>query len=393
MDPGYSELLRLDLDGRADAARGAEAARPCSPDDKAGWPNGRRPRDDVTDVAVRAVGGPNYIAARAGDGVNIDDAPLPSSFPFLADPGGRARNYNVPGDGHDAASGSGEREGRRMTKTRVLRRWDGGGDGRHRSPSSAASSPATDRTRAGAAPLPTPSPRPATEASVSRRSRQPGRGASPRDVESLVALGLAYQQRARETGDPSWYPKSAGVLRRARASGARSRVAAQRARLARAGAAPVPRGARASGGAPSRSQPGERTRLGRGRRRARRARPLRGGVRGVRPDGGARARRRPRTRASRTRASCSAGRAAAIAAMRLAVEGRRLRAEATRGRASSSASSTVRSDGSGRRARAATASRSRVPGLRPRARRPRAGRGRARDVGTGDRPRAARGRA
>jgi hypothetical protein len=62
-----------------------------SPADPAAWPNGRRPRDDVTDVAVRVVGGPNYIAARAGDGVNVDDVGLTSTFPFLA----------VPADGRD----------------------------------------------------------------------------------------------------------------------------------------------------------------------------------------------------------------------------------------------------------------------------------------------------
>ena len=39
--------------------------------------------------------------------------------------------------------------------------------------------------------------------------------ANPRDVRSLERLGLAYQQRARETGDPSYYPKSEGALRRA----------------------------------------------------------------------------------------------------------------------------------------------------------------------------------
>jgi len=37
----------------------------------------------------------------------------------------------------------------------------------------------------------------------------------PDDVRGLDLLGLAYQQRARETGDPSYYTKSAGVLRRA----------------------------------------------------------------------------------------------------------------------------------------------------------------------------------
>lgn len=39
--------------------------------DQAGFPNGRRPNDDVTDIALRVVGGANYIAARAGDGVNF----------------------------------------------------------------------------------------------------------------------------------------------------------------------------------------------------------------------------------------------------------------------------------------------------------------------------------
>ena len=52
--------------------------------DGTGWPNGRRPIDDVTDIAIRVVGGPNYIAALAGDGVNTNDAPLRDSFPFLA---------------------------------------------------------------------------------------------------------------------------------------------------------------------------------------------------------------------------------------------------------------------------------------------------------------------
>jgi tetratricopeptide (TPR) repeat protein len=37
----------------------------------------------------------------------------------------------------------------------------------------------------------------------------------PRNVHGLDLLGLAYQQRARETGDPTYYTKSAGVLHRA----------------------------------------------------------------------------------------------------------------------------------------------------------------------------------
>jgi cytochrome c-type biogenesis protein CcmH/NrfG len=35
------------------------------------------------------------------------------------------------------------------------------------------------------------------------------------DAETLALLGLAYQQRARETGNPSYYPRSSEALRRA----------------------------------------------------------------------------------------------------------------------------------------------------------------------------------
>jgi tetratricopeptide (TPR) repeat protein len=38
-------------------------------------------------------------------------------------------------------------------------------------------------------------------------------GANPRDAQGLTLLGLAYQQRARETGDPSYYPRSEEALR------------------------------------------------------------------------------------------------------------------------------------------------------------------------------------
>ena len=55
--------------------------------DMAGFPNGRRPFDDVVDISLRAVGG---ILANAqkygtllGDGVNISSSPLQTTFPFL----------------------------------------------------------------------------------------------------------------------------------------------------------------------------------------------------------------------------------------------------------------------------------------------------------------------
>ena len=38
---------------------------------------------------------------------------------------------------------------------------------------------------------------------------------NPADTKSLSLLGLAYQQLARETGDPAYYTKSEGVLDRA----------------------------------------------------------------------------------------------------------------------------------------------------------------------------------
>lgn len=40
---------------------------------------------------------------------------------------------------------------------------------------------------------------------------------NPQDAEGLLLLGLAYQQRARETGDPSFYPRSHEALRRSQA--------------------------------------------------------------------------------------------------------------------------------------------------------------------------------
>src|SRR5262249_22864795 len=38
---------------------------------------------------------------------------------------------------------------------------------------------------------------------------------NPDDVSALDSLGLAYQQRARETGDPTYYTKSGEALHRA----------------------------------------------------------------------------------------------------------------------------------------------------------------------------------
>jgi hypothetical protein len=97
-DTRLSELLRLNL-AVPPTPLAAQKRMTVLADmpDPAGWPNGRRPKDDVTDIAIRVVGGANYIAARAADGVNVDDAPLSSSFPFLATPAdGRSRQHDNP---------------------------------------------------------------------------------------------------------------------------------------------------------------------------------------------------------------------------------------------------------------------------------------------------------
>jgi hypothetical protein len=98
-DEQLSELLRLDLTvppTPLPAQRRMTVL--ATPADPAGWPNGRRPKDDVTDIAVRVVGGPNYVAARAADGVNTNEKALPDTFPFLASPhDGRNRIHsNTP---------------------------------------------------------------------------------------------------------------------------------------------------------------------------------------------------------------------------------------------------------------------------------------------------------
>jgi hypothetical protein len=76
--------------------------------DAAGFPNGRRLQDDVTDLALRLVvggvlAGPPFstspINTRLGDGVNVNDVPYHSAFPYLANaPSGRDRRHIDPGE-------------------------------------------------------------------------------------------------------------------------------------------------------------------------------------------------------------------------------------------------------------------------------------------------------
>lgn len=75
--------------------------------DGAGFPNGRRVFDDVTDIALRVVAGgvlaapfPGYnpaINGMLGDGVNVNDAPYLTTFPYVAyAPSGRDRRHIDP---------------------------------------------------------------------------------------------------------------------------------------------------------------------------------------------------------------------------------------------------------------------------------------------------------
>ena len=93
-----AELLRLDLTVPPTAPESQSRLGAALSADKAGWPNGRRPNDDVTDIAIRVVGGKNYVAGAVGDGVNfLAGAPgtvgvditangIAKSFPFLPTP-------------------------------------------------------------------------------------------------------------------------------------------------------------------------------------------------------------------------------------------------------------------------------------------------------------------
>jgi len=90
-----AELLRLDMSKPPTAPEKQSRLGSVLGGDPAGWPNGRRPNDDVTDIAVRVVGGNNYIANRAGDGVNflagatgpdLTKNGIRKTFPFLPTP-------------------------------------------------------------------------------------------------------------------------------------------------------------------------------------------------------------------------------------------------------------------------------------------------------------------
>jgi hypothetical protein len=55
--------------------------------DVAGFPNGRRLTDDVVDITLQAaVGVLGGVKTSLGDGVNVNDVPFRTTFPYLGQP-------------------------------------------------------------------------------------------------------------------------------------------------------------------------------------------------------------------------------------------------------------------------------------------------------------------
>jgi hypothetical protein len=82
-----ADLLRLNT-GIPPTAFGSQKRLGFLAGDNAGFPNGRRPVDDVIDIAARAVGGilanSTKYGTPIGDGVNTSSSQLTGTFPFLA---------------------------------------------------------------------------------------------------------------------------------------------------------------------------------------------------------------------------------------------------------------------------------------------------------------------
>lgn len=110
-----ADLLRLNT-GVAPTDPNAASRLGLLGGDAAGFPNGRRVFDDVTDIALRLVVGgvlaapfPGYdpeIGGRLGDGVNVNDTAYKTSFPYVGEaPSGRDRRHIDPGEPGCTAGG------------------------------------------------------------------------------------------------------------------------------------------------------------------------------------------------------------------------------------------------------------------------------------------------
>ena len=102
-----ADLLRLNI-GIRPTAVGQQKRLGFLAGDMAGFPNGRRPVDDVLDIASRAVGGILVDATKfgtpIGDGVNLNPEGLATTFPYVL-PALSGRNSHHIGPGQEGCSG------------------------------------------------------------------------------------------------------------------------------------------------------------------------------------------------------------------------------------------------------------------------------------------------
>jgi hypothetical protein len=102
-----ADLLRLNT-GIPPTAVGSQKRLGFLVGDNAGFPDGRRPIDDVVDIAARAVGGilvdPAKFGTRIGDGVNLNEDGYGATFPYVK-PAHSGRNSHHTGPGQRGCSG------------------------------------------------------------------------------------------------------------------------------------------------------------------------------------------------------------------------------------------------------------------------------------------------
>jgi hypothetical protein len=94
-----ADLLRLNTSVRATDAS-ARSRLGVLGGDGAGYPNGRRVSDDVTDISLRVVAGALAgLSYRLGDGVNTNEAGYQETFPYVQwANSGRNRRHTDPGE-------------------------------------------------------------------------------------------------------------------------------------------------------------------------------------------------------------------------------------------------------------------------------------------------------
>jgi hypothetical protein len=102
-----ADLLRLNT-GIPPTAVGSQKRLGFLAGDLAGFPQGRRPIDDVVDIASRAVAGilvdPVKYGAAIGDGVNTKNSGFGTTFPYVV-PANDGRNSHHTGPGQKGCTG------------------------------------------------------------------------------------------------------------------------------------------------------------------------------------------------------------------------------------------------------------------------------------------------